>query len=312
MSDEERTKRKISFDQIPGRQRASLEAQLPKVSKAKGCGCLLILIVLLLIAFNAIFGGDDDKTTDKPAEKPASTQNRQPIQEKAAPPVETEKPAPDLGEHWIKDANGVYLWNPQPHDGETVTWSGGFVQDGDYRYADGDGIVTWYLNGELEQADEGAFRHGQRHGHFTHKFPNGRVSHSDWDNGIEIPEPQPAPADNAASARKTFLDYHKAITEKNYRAAYEMLSYKQRERVGDFDSYVAGFVDTLSSSVSDLTLVSSDEDSCTFDYTLTARDRYQGGRVKVQTFTGQVTLATDKGRWFIRHAKSAKVNERIE
>lgn len=308
MSDEERTKRKVSFDRIPLRQRASLEAQLPKVSKAKGCGCLLFLLVVLLIALNAIFGDDD-----KPPEKPAPVQTQQPVQESATPPAETKKHAQDLGEHWIKDANGVYLWNPKPTPGETITWSGGFIQDGDYRYADGDGVTTWYLNGELEQVDEGTFRHGQRHGHFSHTFPGGRVSHSNWDNGIEIPEQQnAAQADNVTSARQTFLDYHQAITDKNYRAAYEMLSYKQRERVGDFDSFVAGFANTISNEVSELNLVSSDEDSCTFDYTITARDRYQGGKVKVQTFRGQVTMAKDKGRWFIRHAKSNKVNESIE
>ena len=306
MSDEERTKRKVSFDQIPLRQRTSLEAQLPKVSKAKGCGCLLLLLVVLLIALNAIFGDD------KPSEKPAPVQTQQPVQEPATSPAETKKPAQDLGEHWIKDANDVYLWNPKPTPGETITWSGGFVQDGDYRYANGDGTVTWYLNGELEQVDEGTLRHGQRHGHFTHKFPGGRVSHSNWDNGIEIPEQQPAPTDYTTSARQSFLDYHKAITDKNYRAAYEMLSYKQRERVGDFDSFVAGFSNTISSDVSELNLVSSDEDSCTFDYTITARDRYQGGKIKVQIFKGQVTMAKDKGRWFIRLAKSTKVNESIE
>ena len=91
-----------------------------------------------------------------------------------------------------------------------------------------------------------------------------------------------------------------------------MLSYKQRERVGDFDSYVAGFANTISSEVSDLNLVSSDEDSCTFDYTLTSYDRYHDGRIKMQVFKGQVTMATDKGRWYIRIAKSDKVDERIE
>ncbi|MBQ6132048.1 MAG: hypothetical protein IJL12_06870 [Selenomonadaceae bacterium] len=303
MSDEERTKRKVSFDQIPLRQRTSLEAQLPKVSTAKGCGCLLILLIALLIALNAIFGDDD-----KPPEQPAPIPTQQP----ALPPAETKKPAQNLGEHWIKDANGVYLWNPKPTPGETITWSGDFVQDGDYRYADGAGITTWYLNGEIEQVDEGTFRHGQRHGKFTHKFPGGRVSHSNWDNGIEIPEQQPALPNNTTSARQTFLDYHKAISDKNYRAAYEMLSYKQRERVGNFDSYVAGFVNTISSDVSELNLVSSDEDSCTFDYTIIARDRYPGGKIKVQTFRGQVTLAKDNGRWFIRLAKSNKVNESIE
>ena len=114
------------------------------------------------------------------------------------------------------------------------------------------------------------------------------------------------------SAEQTFRNYHKAITNGNYREAYEILSYKQRERVGDFDSYVTGFSNTISSEVSDLRLVSSDGDACTFDYTLTARDRYQGNKVKVAIFKGQVTMAKDKGKWYVRYAKSDKVNERYE
>ena len=307
MSDEERTRRKVSFDQIPVRQRISLEAQLPKFSKAKGCGCLLVLIVVLLIALNAIFGDDD-----KPAQKttPAQTQ-QQPTQESAAPPAETKQPAQDLGEHWIKDANDVYLWNPQPQAGESITWSGGFVQDGNHKFADGAGITTWYLNGEVEQVDEGTFRHGQRHGHFTHKFPSGRVDHSDWDNGIEITHSEPQ-SDNVIAARQAFINYHKNITDKNYRAAYDTLSNAQKQRLGDIASYVAGFENTISSEVTNLDLISSDSDSCTFNYTLTARDRYQGGRVKVQIFRGEVTMAKDGGKWFVRRAQSSKVDERIE
>ncbi len=114
------------------------------------------------------------------------------------------------------------------------------------------------------------------------------------------------------SAEQTFRNYHKAITDGNYREAYEILSFKQRERMGNFDSYVAGFSNTISSEVSDLRLVSSDGDVCTFDYTLTARDRAQGNRIKVATFKGQVTMAKDKGKWYVRHAKSEKVNERYE
>ncbi len=114
------------------------------------------------------------------------------------------------------------------------------------------------------------------------------------------------------SAEQAFINYHKAITDGNYREAYEILSYKQRERMGDFDSYVAKFSNTISSEVSDLRLVSSDGDVCTFDYTLTARDRSQGNRIKVATFKGQVTMAKDKGKWYVRHAKSDKVNERYE
>lgn len=109
---------------------------------------------------------------------------------KQSQPVEkTQSASKPLGEHWIKDANDVYLWNPKPHEGETITWSGGFVQDGDYRYADGAGTTVWYLNGELEQIDEGSFKHGQRHGRFKHQFfPSGNTDYSNWDNGVEIAE----------------------------------------------------------------------------------------------------------------------------
>ncbi|MBQ4403780.1 MAG: hypothetical protein II857_05160 [Selenomonadaceae bacterium] len=307
MSDEERTKRKVSFDQIPGRQRASLEAQLPKGKV--GCGCLVAIVVALFIAFNFIFGDDDEKKSAPPP-KPKVEQTETKIKE-PEPVNETPPPATSLGINWIKDGNGVYLWNPKPQDGETITWSGGYVQDGNNKFADGAGITTWYLDGQIEQIDEGTFRHGQRHGRFTHKFPSGRIIHSNWDNGIEIAEPETT-ADDANDAKQTFINYHRAITEKNYRAAYETLSYKQRERVGDFNSYVAGFKDTISSEVSDIKLVSSDEDSQTFDYTLTARDRYHDGRIKIQVFNGQVTMAKDKGRWYVRHAKSTKIDERIE
>ena len=119
-------------------------------------------------------------------------------------------------------------------------------------------------------------------------------------------------SNSISDAEQTFRNYHRAITNHNYREAYEILSYKQREYVGDFDSYVNGFSNTISSEVSDIRLVSSDGDACTFDYTVTARDRYQGNRIKVATFKGQVTMAKDKGRWYVRNARSNKVDERFE
>ena len=317
MAKEERTKRVVSFDQIPSRQRASLEAQLPKKASAGGCcGCLVILLVIGIL-FKLIFGGDDGEKSSKPIESPA-TQSQQIENNKSKSEEKTEQPKteekskpPELGKNWIKDHNDVYMWNPQPTEGESITWSGGYIQDGDYRYADGSGITTWYIDGNIEQVDEGTFEHGQRHGQFTHKFPSGRIIYSNWDHGIKINETD-SDFDDIDAAQQTFINYHKAITNKHYREAYDILSSNQKQRVGDFNTYTAGFVDTISSEVSDMMLMSSDDDSYTFDYTLTARDRYQGNRVKVQIFKGQVTMAKDKGRWYVRHAKSSKVNESFE
>lgn len=50
MSNEEHTRRTVSFDQIPTNQRESLKAQLPEKSGC-GCGCLVIVIILAFILF---------------------------------------------------------------------------------------------------------------------------------------------------------------------------------------------------------------------------------------------------------------------
>ena len=212
--------------------------------------------------------------------------------------------------HWIQDReSGAYLWNPEPQDGETISWSGGVVNDGGTLYADGPGTVTWYKNGRVIQRDEGSFDHGRHHGRFSHTFPSGNVEYSNWDHGTEVFVG--SGNDNVSEARQAYYSYHRAITNGNYREAYNLLSSKQKQRVGNFDSYVEGFSNTISSEVTDLTLVSSDADSCTFDYTVVARDHARGG-VKVQTFRGEVTMAKDGGRWFVRYARSNKINERYE
>ena len=115
-----------------------------------------------------------------------------------------------------------------------------------------------------------------------------------------------------SEARQAFVNYHQAITDKNYRAAYETLTDEHRSYVGDFNSYSAGYSDTLTSEVSKLSTVSVSDSSVTFDYELTARDKIQGNKVKVQRFNGQVTLVKVGGRWLIDYAKSRKIDEHIE
>ena len=214
--------------------------------------------------------------------------------------------------HWIKDtANGAYVWNPEPQDGESVRWDGGTVRDGNNLYAQGNGRLTWSKNGQVIQVDEGTFEHGKHHGKFKHTFKSGNVDYSNWNHGEEIPLPAPviSPEDKAQQA---FIDYHRAITEKNYVQAYATLMPEQKERVGDFNSYSAGYSNTLSSEVSKLSTVSASDNSVTFNYELTARDKVQGNKVKVQKFNGQVTMVNIGGNWFIDYAKSAKVDEFFE
>ncbi len=215
-----------------------------------------------------------------------------------------------LSDHWIKDMNsGAYVWNPEPQDGESVRWSGDFVEEDGNRFAQGRGTLTWYKYGEVIQTDEGVFDHGRHHGQFRHTFKSGRVDYSNWDHGQEIPLDSSAGSDD--SAEETFRNYYRAITDGNYREAYDTLSNEQKQRMGDFNSYVSGFSTTISGEVIDLRLVSSDEDSRTYDYTVKARDRDRG-KIKVSIFKGQVTMAKDRGRWFVRYARSNKTDDWYE
>ena len=63
---------------------------------------------------------------------------------------------------WIElaDRPGCFLWNPAPIDNETVGWSGE-CSDG---FAQGNGRVNWYENGELGQIEETRMQDGMRNG----------------------------------------------------------------------------------------------------------------------------------------------------
>jgi len=94
------------------------------------------------------------------------------------------------GIHWIKsENNGAYIWNPSPVDGEKIEWSGDYIQDGEYRFAEGYGKVTWYRYGKVVQIDEGNWVRGQRNGKIKQQFiSSGKVEYNEWING-RIPAP---------------------------------------------------------------------------------------------------------------------------
>ena len=72
---------------------------------------------------------------------------------------------PDLSgrdPHWIKDAaKNCWAADPDPQAGETVTWTGACAGG----LVNGQGTLTWYLNGRLFGRDEGTFKNGELFGH---------------------------------------------------------------------------------------------------------------------------------------------------
>ena len=370
MAKEERTKRVVSFDQIPSRQRASLEAQLPKTSLKSGC---LVLLIVIGILFNLIFGGDDEESS-KSSSSQTVTSESQKVEDSTRTKSTSQsepKKTPEINPSEFNLSLGGLKIGDTVEQMHKILGQENKITDsqtpGHKHYEYKDIVVTvkddTFVSGLVSYTDkvqtEKALRQGsalkdvlatygrscvlsEYDGTSLYEYPfesaGSKVAvmrfavKSNFVDYISLRLVDDAEKNNLMSnvrtvddnsqsvhassdeetARQTFLNYHKAITNKNYREAYDILSFAQRERVGDYNSYVSGFADTLSSEVSEIKLKSSENGVYTFDYTLTARDRYQNNRVKVQTFKGEVTMAKDKGRWYVRHAKSSKVNEKIE
>ena len=127
--------------------------------------------------------GDSKEKKDTSHKEPSA--EKQDIVIGVKPKEKKEEDKPNW--HWIQDTTtGVWLWNPEPTEGEWIVWSGDYVTDGNYRYANGSGVLTWYKNGKVIQVDNGTFERGRHHGRFTHKLPSGKVKYSNWSHGREL------------------------------------------------------------------------------------------------------------------------------
>src|SRR5512145_3322835 len=62
---------------------------------------------------------------------------------------------------WIADKRGCKVANPFPRAGETITWTGE-CKNG---FAQGQGVLQWYLNGKEDDRYEGTLEAGWAEGH---------------------------------------------------------------------------------------------------------------------------------------------------
>lgn len=63
---------------------------------------------------------------------------------------------------WIADSTtGCKIWNPKPAPNEAITWNGACA-DG---FAQGQGVVQWFTDGQANDRFEGEYLDGRRNGH---------------------------------------------------------------------------------------------------------------------------------------------------
>ncbi len=132
---------------------------------------------------------------------------------------------------------------------------------------------------------------------------------------VKIPEesalPQAAQID-IDGAKQAFTNYHKALTNKEYQTAFQLLSNGQRQSIGSVSDFRSGCKETISSIVKGLSIASAQPNQVILYYNLLARSRMKNGHVLVQALSGTVTMILEDGHWCIAWDESHATGEHVE
>ena len=112
--------------------------------------------------------------------------------------------------------------------------------------------------------------------------------------------------------KQTLKSYYQSITEKNFQAAYSILSWDMQNIMGTYENFSRGYDTTISSTAQNIIVVSNNENEFILEYDLIARDRFEKNRVKVQNFKGTATLKFMEEKWYIDNMSVKKLGESVE
>ncbi len=173
----------------------------------------------------------------------------------------------------------------------------------DYMLSNYDGKKLYEYNFQSQDGRQGILRFAVNEGTDTVDYITVRYAPA-----AKLSELAPDPS-GAVTAMQA---YHKAISNHKYQDAYGMMTSDMQNAMGTFENYRDGYQSTLSSTVTDTKVLSTDGNRARIGYTLRARDRAKGGRVLVQVFSGTAIMVNNNGRWYIDEMQASKQGEHYE
>ncbi len=122
---------------------------------------------------------------------------------------------------------------------------------------------------------------------------------------VPAPSPATAPAEprsygnpKIASPTKVFLAFHRMITNRNYRGAYNCLSPDMKDYVGSCDAWASGYRTTVASIPQNVNVIEQTENVAKLSFFLLAVDRV-GSSQQERYFRGTCTMIFYDGGWKI-------------
>lgn len=98
---------------------------------------------------------------------------------------------------------------------------------------------------------------------------------------------------------KALQNYYRYLTNKDFANAYTYLSDEQRASLGTYDYWRNGYKSTLSTTLLSAKALSVSPDAVVYNYRIESKDLING-RIKHQTFTGNVTMVKYNNNWIIQ------------
>lgn len=103
---------------------------------------------------------------------------------------------------------------------------------------------------------------------------------------------------NRTSAQDVFKKFHRAITRKQYRDAYNFYSSDMQNAVGSYESWARGYMTTVSSMPEQISVIEQTDDMTKLSFILKAVDK-KNGQMITRRFKGIVTLVQSDDGWKI-------------
>ena len=101
-----------------------------------------------------------------------------------------------------------------------------------------------------------------------------------------------------ASPTKVFLAFHRMVTNRNYRGAYNCLSPDMKDYVGSYDAWASGYRTTVASIPQNVNVIEQTENVAKLSFLLLAVDRVGSSQQK-RYFRGTCTMIFYDGGWKI-------------
>lgn len=126
---------------------------------------------------------------------------------------------------------------------------------------------------------------------------------------ISVRIPEAPKVDTTAignSAKEAIAAYHKYITNRDYKAAYNLLTPDMQNTMGAYENWTQGFRNTIESRATDLQVSNVQADSAEVSFILVARDRRPGG-YEENRFRSTATVVKTGGGWKIATVNNKKI-----